>query len=490
MCLKNRFTSRIYKQMRNVFFLVFIFASCTIPRKYQKGKPVIIKNTIEVKEGNFNKEERSALKQRLNAQLDDSSIINTKDVLFFLHFVDKPPAYDSISAAQSAANMQASMTHIGYYRANADYKADTTKDGKKQLVHVQYTVTTGKPTLIDTVRYVLGRPDLQDLALKNADKSFLIKDKPISKAAVLGEISRLVDVYRNNGYYKFSSEELRVKGDTTIEALTSTSDDPFEQLRLFAEAQKKLDSPKIKLAVVLNPPTDSNKLKQYYINNIYVLSDYQPGDSLSSAGLTKRAMRKRISGNSANRGLFKRANRKIGNTNARFDTLGWELYHKRLFRNSFLARNLFIKKGDLYNQDNFYKTLNSYTKAGVWQSSNILVIERKDSTNQIDLVIELMPAKKFGFEASLEASYSANSNTNSATAVTAGNLLGLSGNVSIANRNVRREAIKMTNSLRVGVEFNLKPDSNNTKSLINSNEISYANSIIFPRFIFPFKRFD
>jgi len=458
--------------MRNIFLLVFVLASCTIPRKYQKGKPFVIKNTIEVKEGNFNKDERSALKQRLNAQLDDSSVINTRDALFFLHFVDHPPVYDSISAEQSAANMQASMTHIGYYRANASYKADTVKDGDKRMVHVQYTVTTGKPTLIDTVQYILGRPDLQQIALQNKDKSFLVKNNPISKAAVLGEISRLVDLYRNNGYYKFSSEELRVKGDTSIEALTSTSDDPFEQLRLFAEAQKKLDSPKIKLAVVLNPPTDSSKIKQYYINNIYILSDYQPGDSLNSPDLVKRAVRKR------------------NKPGEKADTIAWEYYHKRLFRNSFLIRNLYIKKGDLYNQDNFYKTLNSCTKAGVWQSSNILVTERRDSTNQIDLVIELVPGKKFGFEAALEASYSANSNTNSATAVTAGNLLGLSGNVSIANRNVRREAIKMTNSLRVGVEFNLKPDSSSTRSLINSNEVSYSNSILFPRFVFPFAGVD
>ncbi|RYF72599.1 MAG: DUF3347 domain-containing protein, partial [Cytophagaceae bacterium] len=36
---------------------------------------------------------------------------------------------------------------------------------------------------------------------------------------------------------------------------------------------------------------------------------------------------------------------------------------------------------------------------------------------QVDVSIELLPGKKFGFEANIEASYSANSNTNNAKAV-------------------------------------------------------------------------
>ena len=117
-------------------------------------------------------------------------------------------------------------------------------------------------------------------------------------------------------------------------------------------------------------------------------------------------------------------------------------------------------------------------------------MKSKDSSNKLDLIVQLIPAKKFGYEASLEASYSASSNTNSVTAANAGNLLGVSGNISFLNRNLNKEGIKMTNSLLAGVEFNLKPDSNNRKNLINSNEISYTNNISFPRLIFPFAKFS
>lgn len=467
---------RIYQllqYLKNIFLITCLIASCTIPRKYQKGKPFITKNSIEVKGGKFTKEERATLKQRLNAQLDDSSKVNIVDKYFFWHIITSPPAYDSASSSRSAQNMETSMLHLGYYKAAAEHDADTiNRSNGQQRVHVNYTVEVNKPTLIDTVSYILRRPDLQELAMQNRKKSLLIKGEPVTKASVLGELARLVEIYRNNGYYKFTTEELKMRGDTTVEELTTISTDIFEQMRLLAQAQTARDYPTIKLAVVLNTPADSSKLKQYYINNIYILPDYRTGDKLTDSSLTTELARRRNCDTCRINFIVK--------------------YHKRLFKRSFLNRNLYIKKGDLYNQENFYKTLNSFSKAGVWQNASIQVTEVKDrdSIHKIDLVIQLTPVKKYGYEASVEASYSASSNNNNVTAANAGNLLGLSGNFSIINRNLRREGIRMTNSLRAGVEFNFRPDSNNKKNIINSNEVSYSNSIVYPRFIFPFSKFN
>lgn len=464
---------RFLQQWKYIFFICLLLASCTIPKKYQKDKPFITKNNIEVKGGNFTKEERATLKQRLNAQLDDSSKIREVDKLFILHYIMSPAAYDSGSASKSARNMETSMLHVGYYKARAEFTADTIRKGNQQRVHVNYTVYVNKPTLIDTLSYILRRPDLQKLAVENIDKTLIKQDKPVTKAAVLGELNRLVDLYRNNGYYKFTGEELVMRGDTTVAALTTITDDIFEQLRLLAEAQKARDSPTIKLAVVLKMPTDTSRLKPYYINNIYFFPDYQNGDNLSSKDLTIRYLtRKRCD-------------------TCKADTNFVMLYHKDRFRPRLLIRNLYLRKGNLYSQENFYKSLNSYARAGVWQSANIQVeeVKSKDSVNKIDLIVQLTPGKQYGYEAAVEASYSASSNTNSVTAANAGNLLGLSGNVSFLNRNLNKEAIKMSHSLMAGVEFNLRPDSNSKKNLINSNEISYTNNIAFPRLIFPFAKY-
>ncbi len=466
----------LYK-LTSCFLLCSIFLSAcnwfTIPRKYPKNKPFVFKNSIDVKGGKFTSEERAMLKQRLNAQLDDSSRINTKDSWIIFHFIENPPAYDSASAGQSVRNMEASMRHLGYYNSHAGYKADTISKNGQQRVQVQYNIETGKPTLIDTMRYILKKPDLQKLALENLNESLLKKGQPVTKAAVLGEINRMVNLYRNNGYYKFSSEELIMLGDTTVAALTTITDDIFEQLRLLEQAKIARDSPTIKLALTLNASADSAKLKQYYINDIYVMPDYRSGDKVTDNSLLTTLAKKRDCDTCRVNFIVK--------------------YHKKLFRTGFLRRNLFIHKGDLYNQDNYYKTLNSFSKAGVWRSTNIQVVERKDSLSaqdsmrKIDLIVQLIRGDRFGYEAGIEASYSAQSNSNNVTAANAGNLLGLSGNIVFIDRNLRKEGINMQHSLRAGIELNFKPDSNNRKNIINSNELSYSNTVIFPRFIFPLK---
>jgi len=441
-----------FSQLKNSIFLLIIFSSCSIPivRKAPAGKYYLRNNSIDSLESSgerFTKTEKSTILQRLYNQLDDSSKVPGKDVLIFFNVIRKPPVYDSIYTNISAKNMEASLVHLGYYQARVIPRTDTS--GKK--IHVHYVVKTGKPTLIDTVSYRLRKPGLQQIATGSARESQLRKYSPITKNAVIGEINRLVDSFRNNGYYKFTAAELKVLGDTSIEALTSVSDDPFEQLRLLAEAQQKADSPRIKLAVSLNPPADSTKLKKYYINRIYILSDYIPGDEMTD---TTHIIQRNL-----NRFTLR--------------------YHEKLFRTGFLARNISFKSGDLYNQSEYYNTLSNLSQAGVWQSVNIKIAEVPGTDDKIDMIIELIPAKKFGFEAAVEVSYSANSNANN---ILGGNLFGISGNLSLTNRNVGKEAIRMTHKIRAGIELNNNSSNSNA---INSNDVGYTNSVVFPKLILP-----
>jgi outer membrane protein assembly factor BamA len=449
---------KLFRLTQIVLIVTVLLASCTVVKEGQKGKPFIADYSIEVKGGKFTKDEKAALKSRLSAQLEDSAKVNVVDKLFFWHIYKKPPAFDTAYTGLSAKNMKASLRHSGYYQPDAYAEADTAKDTKPQQVTVRYIVTPGKATLIDTVSYRLQNSNLQLLNDNNKGKAVLKKGDAVTKGAVLGEISRLVDLYRNNGFYKFTSEELKVQGDTALAALTNISDDPFEQLEQIIAAQQKKDSPKIKLAVILNPPADSSRLKQFYIRNVYIIPDYRPGDSVNSKELEQRYL-----------------------NNSRYTIA----FHHRRFRTSFLLRNMYFKPGDLYNQTNYYKTQNSFARTGTWQSVNIEVQEVKDSTGFIDMVVQLIPAGQYVFESSLEASYSANSNTNSVSTVTAGNLLGTSGNLSFTNRNFKHQGIRWTSALRAGVEFNLNAANRNSNNPINSNEIGLTNTFVIPKFLFP-----
>ena len=447
---------KIFNTYLFFFMAVIVFTGCTTVRKYQKNKPFVYSNNINLNINDVTPDEKVIIRSRLNTQLDDSSKVKIKDVAFVVHHIDRPPAFDTISARASADNMQTSMVNLGYYNAKTDfhYSIDSSKKDQKRVT-TTYEVDAGKRTLIDTFAYLLDKPELQQLALQTKNESPLQKNLPVTKAAVSLESARLVDLYRNNGYYKFTTEELRVTGDTSIEALTTVSDDPFETLRLLTEANAKRNKPTIRLGILLNRSTDSTRLNRFYIRNIYILPDYSPGDNYADTTLTE---------NISNGYIIR--------------------YHKKIFKNNLLVKNMYVKNGDMYRQEDYFKTINSLYKLGVWESPAIDIIE-KDS-NRLDLVVKLSPVKKYGFEGDIELSYSANSNTsNTISASNSGNLLGISGNLSLLNRNVGKEAIRMTNAIRAGIEFNTGQRASGG-SLINSNEISYSNSILFPKFITPF----
>ncbi len=433
---------------KNILLIVVVASSCTIIKKAPKNGPFLVKNNIVLQGGKFNKIEKQTVLQRLSNQLDDSSKVVVKDAFFILHTIKKPIAYDTAYSSLSAKNMQKSMYHLGYYNAVASYTQDTVN----KKVTVNYTVTAGKPTIIDTVSYRLKNTALQQIAIDSKADAILVKNEPVTELAVLGEISRLVDSFRNNGYYKFTAAELRVRGDTTLAALTTISDDPFEQLKLLNEAQQQRDSPKIKLALVINKPLDSTKLDKYYINKIYILSDFRANDVLNDTSkITQRKTKSFIL-----------------------------RYHENLFRTALFARNITFRNGDLFRQSAYLKTLSNLSRLGVWQNVNIKIIENLDVPNTVDLVIELVPAKKFSFENSIDASYS----TSNVTNLLGGNLFGFAINLTLKNKNIAKEAISMTHTLRAGVELNNKNKSLNN-SVINSDEFSYSNNILIPRLIKP-----
>ncbi len=445
--------------VKYIIFLLLFLSSCqfyknitTIYTKKPKGKAYIAENIIVEDNWKFSKPEKNTLKNRLSNVIDDSAKVIAVDKFLLFHIIKRPIAFDTMYTHISARTMEGSLYHLGYY--NAKVRDTAFFNGKK--VTVKYKVNTGNPTLIDTMNYRLKvgeNIELQNIALSSKKESYIVKNTPVTKTAVLAEIGRLVDSFRNNGYYKFTASELRMRGDSTIAALTTISDDPFEQLNLLNEAQKKKDSPTVKLALVINKPEDSTKLYKYKINKIYVISDFRANDLVTDTQYLSQIQNRSFT----------------------------HLYHDYLFKTSLLERNLTIHNGDIYKQDEYYRTLNNLTKLRVWQSVNIRIIENLDSTNQIDMIVELVPGKKLSNVNALELSYSsAGSNANAI----AGSLFGVSLNATLENRNFAKEAIKMSHNIRFGIEFN---NRNRTASsnIINSNEASYSNTVAIPRFLFP-----
>lgn len=428
-------------------WLLFGICSCGRPivRNAPSDQYYLYQNKIEVKQGGIKRNEKNEWIMRLSAQLEDSAKPKLSKKWIVFPVLNKPYPYQENPTRESADRMRASLFHLGYYQANVQTKLDTS--GKK--ITVNYIVDPGHPTTIESIELALNHPDLQGIATSIQKESYLKLNEPVSKGAIVTETARMVDSFRNRGYYRFSAAELKVLGDTNARILTQVSANPFDQLRLMSQLSELQDSPKIRLRFQLNPTTDSSRLTAFRIRHIIILSDHQPGEFWNNPSLKS-------------------------DTNERFI----HKYHQLIYRPAFIDRQLMVRPGVYFHQTNLFQTIFNFSKSGIWQSTNFQIIEVKDQPGIIDILFELTPAQKMGFETALEMSYSAASNTSN---VLAGNLFGLSGSISLMNRNLGKAAVRMSHQIRAGIEFN-----NNTGTaggLINSNEVSYGNTTSFPKLI-------
>ena len=86
-----------------------------------------------------------------------------------------------------------------------------------------------------------------------------------------------MDSFRNNGYYRFSKEDLYVEHDTVFSALIDPSLDPIEQAELLEKLKQKKENPTVTVVVKQRPVRDSTHLIKYYIGQVTVYPDLTVG---------------------------------------------------------------------------------------------------------------------------------------------------------------------------------------------------------------------
>jgi outer membrane protein insertion porin family len=395
-------------------------------------------------EGNISNAEKKDLVERLNNQLDDSLRTNIISYAGVVKILDAPAAFDSVNVGRSILFMSSLLKSIGYYAPaiRDSVRIDTVRD--QHRVTVDFQVRPGKKLIFDSVGFDLSSPVLEQLARQTADKSLLKKDKPYSKQVLSDELDRLVELFHNNGYYRFSKEDLVIEADTVIAALIDPSIDPFEQLLLLQELKKKRDNPSITAVVKQRPVRDSSHLTKYYIGDVTIYPDLP---ILEDTALVIR-----------------------NDTSTYHGITVVSRSHK--FKGPFIVDNVYLQPGNLYKQENYYRTYNRLNQLPAWQLVNIDFTDSYLSDSLLDVSLRLYPAKKQNLSVGLETSY----NTNDILA--ASNLFGISLNLELRNRNAFRQSVQSITDLRGGVE--LGPD------FIQTTEASISHSFIFPKLITPF----
>jgi len=440
--------------------------ACTIPRKYQPGKPFVFATNIKV-EGNLKPAEKQDLSTRLANQLDDSLRTQVVAHAGLWKTIVNPPVFDTNNVRRSLAYMVALLNASGYYsptisdsiirdtiRSKNRLRIDFHKGYPRFLHHrtdaqyrvtVNFRVSPGKQLKLDSIVHALQTPALQALVLQNKAQSLLKKGAPYSKNLMIAELDRLVDLFQNNGYYKFSREDLLVERDTVVAALIDPTLDPFQQAALLAELKRKREHPTINVEIRQRPVTDSADITQFYINHVTVYPDLLIQEDTTTIFPS-------IDTTAANKfTVISRANK---------------------FKPSFITSNIYLRPGRLYKQSNYNRTINRFNQMGAWSQAAINLIPSDSADTLLDVYLRLYPAKKQNLNVSLETT------RNTYDIVTSSNLFGVGVNLGLRNRNTFRQSVLSSTNLRGGVELGA--------SFIQTTQASISHSISFPRLIAPF----
>jgi outer membrane protein insertion porin family len=436
-------------------FLV-VTSSCSVlkivkVKDYQANKPFVYENKITLS-GNVTKDEKKRLTEELDNYWDDSLKARTIQQFAIIYKTQNPAVFDSANISRSINFMNAYLNSQGYYYAmfSDSVKIDTVKDQLRTTIHM--FIDIGKNITIDSVSYNLGDTTLQHLTDSVAPKTFLKKGSPYTKESISSELDRLVGTYRENGYYKFTREDIYTLVDSMDTRLLQLTLDPFKQAQIIADAARlRKENPTWDINVLKRPTFDSSKLYQYHIGRVY----YYPETKLSD-----------IVDSLPNQKGFLELNRR--NLTMR--------YKKGLFNYRVLREHTYLRNGELYRESDYFKTVNTLGQIGAWQQVDGKAIVRDRDT--LDLHFFLTPAIKQNYGIDLEGS-------RNSTDVLLGNLWGFTTNLTYNNRNVWKSAIQSLTSLRTGVELNLLTSDN--AQLLQTFLISASHSYVFPKLVQPFK---
>jgi outer membrane protein insertion porin family len=471
-------TSSLFRPAIVPAILIFALFACRVPVDFQKGKPFVYKTSIKV-EGNMKSDAKQDLIERLQNQLDDS--LQAKTVTDFFtgahvsvywpsfpplyisnwpHIIIKklnfPSVYDSTSKDRSIAYMDALLHANGYYTpAISDtvtiktvYKSKIDKSRKhkgesleEQRVYVSFIVKPGKQIMFDSVGFSLHTPELQQIALNSRGQSFIKVGKPYTQIALTNEINRLVDSFKNNGYFRFSKEDLYVEHDTVFSALIDPSLDPIEQAELLEKLKQKKENPTITVVIKQRPVRDTTHLVKYSIGQVTVYPDLPTAEDTTVVHADTTTI---------NQIKF------ISRTNK--------------FKLPFLANNIYLLPGGMYKQQNYFRTSNRLSQFSAWEYNNIEFERSPKNDSLLDVILRMYPSKKQKLSLSFETSY----NTNGI--VTTGSLLGTSVILGLQNRNAYRQSILTNTNLQFGIELG-------SHSTIQTVLTSLSHTIAIPRII-------
>lgn len=407
-------------------------------KKHPEGRPFVFETEVKVA-GVPGKEEKERLESGLYEQLDDSIKSREVDKVFW-SVIKNPPILDTGLISKSIQNMHYYLNGEGYFHDTIAFTTNVKHVDGQQRGHIHFTVYPRQVTRIDSLSYTMHEDSLQKLTNENLKNTFIKKGDPFALNPISAEMDRLVELYRNNGYLKFSRAALLGLWDTLDVSLLDITFDPLEQAAQLEKLRQRSLSPTANLDIRTRPGEDSTLFRKYYVGKVTI------NPNINDAGTGQP-----------------------GETTIKNVTV---VQNGEKFRPRIFPPNVYLKEGEVYSQARYLRTLNKFNSLGAWRMVDIAQLPRNGS-DTVDFAVKMIPAKKYAFNTSVEGSFS--------QSALSGSFVGLGFSVGLQNRNFARGANLMTTNVNYLVELG----GFKTGQFIQTQQLSATNSISYPRFIFP-----
>ncbi|MDR1201510.1 MAG: BamA/TamA family outer membrane protein [Tannerellaceae bacterium] len=357
---------------------------------------------------------------------------------------EAPVILDTTLIKESVDEFERFLTNKGYPNAIITTSIDTAK--RKKAV-VTYHIISNKPYIIRDYKMELDDPVIDSIAhLKPPPRSplkaaFLSSQDEFISVVKEGDLfdrdlldrerQRITSLLRGRGYYMFNRDNLGYQADSSFNR-------HVVDLEMLLKPYREVKPD----GTIIEKPH-----RQYYINDVKVLTDYDPLHRENEAPFTPTDTVK------------------TRNITVVYGKNG------RSIRPDVLRKANYLMPGMLFNERNLEQTYSSYVALNALHNVNVRFTEfEENDTMRLSATILTSPAKVHGFGIDVEGTNSAGD-------------LGFASSINYRHRNLFKGAEVFSVKIRGAYE---SLSGSNQYGLDNYWEVGGEASLSFPHFLFPF----
>jgi len=298
---------------------------------------------------------------------------------WFLNY-EEPEVIDESKIKRTADNLWAYYKTQGYFSSKVDTVIKRNKD-KKAIV--EYHITKGKPTILDTIKIKTETAVLDSIYKNSNNTSLLLSGNQYNDKTFRNEANRVLKLYRNSGIYHFTEAALGFYVDSTRADYKTNVD--------FLISGKRIEE---KNGSYISTPYKVQKIKE-----VSIVTDYT---------------------------FTKKGETYLDSVN--YKGVNYFAHDKIKYNPKYLSQSIFLKPGDVYKDTLRNLTRNHLKSLKNFKSTNIQFSPIAGTDDQLKMSIFLTPIEKF--------------TTGLETEITHSNIrnIGTSAKFSITNRNAFRGA--------------------------------------------------